>query len=53
MTHEPERPPRQTSYEAEGVRQGTIVLRSRRRRTFFIAGLVGMVVLVLLLALLA
>lgn len=38
------------SYTAEGVRQGAVVLRSRQRRTIFIAGLVGVVVLILLFA---
>lgn len=40
------------SYTAEGVRQGTVVLRSRQRRAIFLAGLVGVVILVLLLAVL-
>lgn len=39
------------TYAAEGVRQGAIVLRSRERRAIFIAGLVGVVALVLLFGL--
>lgn len=40
-------------YEAEETRQGYIVLRSRRRKAIFIAGLVGFVVLAVLMAVLA
>ena len=40
------------SYSAADARQGDIVLRSRRRRAIFIAGLAGMVLLPLLLLLL-
>ncbi|MEQ8349595.1 MAG: hypothetical protein RIB84_26540 [Sneathiellaceae bacterium] len=43
--------PRQPTYPAEAARQGHIVLRSRARRRVFVAGLVGLVFL--LLALLA
>ena len=38
-------------YDAEDVRQGEIILRTRTRRLIFIAGLVGFVVLVLVLRL--
>jgi len=34
-----------TVYSAERARQGDIVLRSRRRRLVFIAGLAGLVLL--------
>lgn len=37
------------SYEAERVRQGEIILRTRRRRIVFIGGLVGLVLLGLVL----
>jgi len=36
-------------YDAEDVRQGEIILRTRTRRLIFIAGLVGFVILVLVL----
>ncbi len=39
------------SYTAEGVRQGTIVLRSRERRAIFIGGLVAIVVVIVILGL--
>jgi len=39
-------------YSADEVRQGEIVLRTRRRRIVFVAGLAGMAVLVLLTAIL-
>jgi hypothetical protein len=40
-------------YPAEKARGGEIILRTRARRIVFIAGLVGLVVLLLLLRLLA
>jgi len=40
-------------YEAEKVRQGEIILRTRARRVIFIAGLVGIVVLILLVTIFA
>jgi len=40
--------PNPNRHSAEAVRGGRIVLHSRRRRTIFIAGLVGAVVLALL-----
>ena len=44
--HKDSEPP---SYDAEKVRQGEIILRTRRRRIIFIAGLVGFVVLALVI----
>jgi hypothetical protein len=41
------------AYSAEDVRQGEIILRTRRRRWIFFGGLVACVVLALLLAVLA
>ena len=41
------------AYPAEKARQGEIILRTRRRRIVFIAGLVGMAVLAVLGVLLA
>lgn len=41
------------SYTAEKARQGYIVLRTRRRRWIFLAGLIGLVVVALLLRLCA
>ncbi len=41
------------TYDAEGARQGHIVLRSKRRRAIFVGGLAGLVVLALVLALAA
>ncbi|HWK68014.1 MAG TPA: peptide ABC transporter permease [Rhizobiaceae bacterium] len=43
---------KQPTYDAEKVRQGEIILRTRTRRVIFISGLVGIVVLALLIALL-
>ncbi|PSJ63077.1 peptide ABC transporter permease [Mesorhizobium soli] len=40
-------------FSAEQARQGEIVLRTRTRRLIFIAGLAGIVVLALLLAIFA
>lgn len=37
-------------YAAEKVRQGTIILRKRRQRAVFIAGLAGAVLLALLMS---
>ena len=51
MAEEPRDRNEQKTYAAEGVRQGAIVLRSRQRRAIFIAGLVGIVLLVLVLGL--
>ncbi|ESR23144.1 hypothetical protein [Lutibaculum baratangense] len=52
MSERPNREDVEKTYSAESVRQGTIILRSRQRRAIFLAGLVGMVVLVLLFAVL-
>jgi hypothetical protein len=41
------------TYGAEDVRQGEIILRTRRRRWIFFGGLVASVILALLLATLA
>jgi hypothetical protein len=45
--------PGQQPYPADKARGGEIILRTRMRRIVFIAGLVGLVVLLLLLRLLA
>ncbi|MGE0744808.1 MAG: hypothetical protein AB7K86_06150 [Rhodospirillales bacterium] len=42
-----------SDYSGEKARQGEIILRTRGRRTVFIAGLVGVFVAVVLLAVLA
>ena len=39
------------TYRAEDVRGGEIILRTRRRRIIFIAGLAGFVLLALILSL--
>lgn len=41
--------PKPREFEAQDVRQGEIILRTRTRRVIFIAGLVGFVLLVALL----
>ncbi|MDH6232121.1 type IV secretory pathway component VirB8 [Mesorhizobium soli] len=45
--------PKGPFFSAEQVRQGKIILRTRSRRLIFIAGLAGIVVLALLLAIFA
>lgn len=52
MTDPPRRDPHRP-YPAEKARQGEIVLRTPGRRLLFIAGLVGIVAVVLLLKLAA
>ncbi|MGE0750057.1 MAG: hypothetical protein AB7K64_05660 [Variibacter sp.] len=49
----PKEEPKAPTYSAQDARGGEIVLRSRQRRMIFIAGLVGVVVLVILLRLVA
>jgi hypothetical protein len=46
-------PRRSEVHDAQDVRQGEIILRTRRRRWIFFGGLVACVVLALLLATLA
>lgn len=41
--------PKEREFDAQGARQGEIILRTRTRRLIFIAGLVGIVVLAALL----
>lgn len=41
------------AYDADKVRQGEIILRTRRRRMIFIGGLVGIVVLAIAVRLFA
>jgi hypothetical protein len=48
MADNPHSRPR--TFSAEDTRQGEIVLRTRKRRIIFVAGLAGCVVLALLLA---
>jgi hypothetical protein len=42
-------PPQPAPYPAEKARSGEIILRTRLRRTIFVGGLVGAIVLALLL----
>jgi hypothetical protein len=46
-------PPPPKTYSAEKVRSGEIILKTKARKTIFIAGLAGCVVLALLVALFA
>ena len=41
------------TYDAQDVRQGEIILRTKRRRAVFIAGLVGCVLVALLFGIVA
>ena len=46
-----EGPPQPAPYPAEKARGGEIILKTRARRAIFLAGLIGAVLLVLILAL--
>lgn len=50
MNQEPQRNAQREPHRAEDVRQGEIILRSRRHRAIFAAGLVGCIAVALILA---